>query len=251
MSRRKLLAGNWKMNGLRGAVSEAKAVAAGAAQAAPAADVLICPPFTLVHPVVEACAGSKVAVGGQNCHADASGACTGEVSAEMLADLGATWVIVGHSERRAMGESDADVRAKAKAGLRAKLNVIVCVGESLEERDAGQAAARVRSQVRASLPQTGAGPEVVVAYEPIWAIGTGRTASLADIAEMHDAIRAEIAAVQGAGTAEKTRILYGGSVKPSNSGEILRVDGVDGALVGGASLKAADFLEILKSSPTP
>ncbi len=251
MSRRKLLAGNWKMNGLKAGIAEAKAVAAGAATAAPAADVLICPPFTLIAPVVDACAGSKVEVGAQTCHADASGACTGEVSAEMIADLGGRWVIVGHSERRAMGEADADVQSKAKAGLRGGLKVIVCVGESLDERDAGQAAARVRSQIRASLPPAGPGPEVVVAYEPIWAIGTGRTASLADIREMHAAIRSEIEAVQGAAVAARTRILYGGSVKPSNAGEILAVEGVDGALVGGASLKATDFLEILKSAPTP
>jgi triosephosphate isomerase len=204
----------------------------------------------LIGVCAEACAGSPVAVGAQNCHAEASGAFTGEVCAEMIADAGATWVIIGHSERRALGESDADVSAKARAGLRAGLSVIVCVGESLEERDAGQAVARVRAQVRGSLPQ-GAGEgvgELAVAYEPIWAIGTGRTASPTDIEEMHAAIRAEVSDLSGETAGRTLRILYGGSVKPSNAAGILALAGVDGALVGGASLKAADFLQIIKSA---
>lgn len=247
-----LIAGNWKMNGLAAAVAEARALAeAGRAGKWPA-DVLICPPFTLIHACVEACKGSPVAVGAQNCHAEPGGAFTGEVCAEMIGDLGASWVIVGHSERRAIGETDADVRAKALAGRRAGLSVIVCVGETLAERDAGKAVEVVRSQVRGSLPQAGgAGKgELAVAYEPVWAIGTGRTASVGDIAQMHAAIRAEASDLLGAVAAKSLRILYGGSVKPSNAAEILAVKGVDGALVGGASLKATDFLEIIKSAAT-
>ncbi len=251
MPRRRLIAGNWKMNGLRASLAEARAVAeAVRAGRAPQADVLICPPFTLIAACAEACAGSGVAVGAQNCHAEASGAFTGEISAEMIADAGASWVIAGHSERRAMGESDEDVRAKALAGARAGLSVIVCVGETLQERDAGAAVARTRAQVRGSLPREAAGGELAVAYEPVWAIGTGRTPSLDDIAEMHAAIRAEIEAQSGPDAAGRTRVLYGGSVKPSNAAEILAVGDVDGALVGGASLKAADFLEIVAAGRT-
>jgi len=252
MARRQLIAGNWKMNGVTASLAEAGAVAkATPDRASGQPDVLLCPPFTLIAACVAARAGSDLLVGAQNCHAEPSGARTGEVSAEMIADAGAEWVIVGHSERREMGEGDADVRAKALAGLRAGLSVIVCVGETLEERDAGEALERVRKQIRGSLPKfaSGAG-EVAIAYEPVWAIGTGRTPSVADIAEMHAGIRAEIAAFCGAPAAERSRILYGGSVKSSNAGEILGIEGVDGALVGGASLKAADFLEILKFART-
>jgi triosephosphate isomerase len=255
MSRRPLIAGNWKMNGLKGSIAEAaalvEALKAGAAGTGDAlqADVLLCPPFTLIGDVVRAGEGSALLVGGQTCHPEPSGAHTGEVSAEMIADLGAGWVIVGHSERREAGETDADVRARLLAGGRAGLSVIVCVGETLEERDAGEASVRVRAQITAALsPDPGLPPDrMVIAYEPVWAIGTGRTPSLDDIAEMHGAIRDEIADRLGSASAERTKILYGGSVKPENAQEILAVEGVDGALVGGASLKALTFIEILKS----
>jgi triosephosphate isomerase len=254
MARRQLIAGNWKMNGLKASLAEADAVAAQAGQAGGAhADVLVCPPFTLLASCAERIGGSQVLLGAQDCHAEPSGAHTGEVSAEMIADAGAGWVIVGHSERRAMGEGDADVRAKALAGLRAGLSVIVCVGETLAERDAGKAIARTGAQVRGSLPPAPPGPggsEAAVAYEPVWAIGTGRTPSSEEIAEMHAAIRAEITALWGGPAGERVRILYGGSVKPSNAREILAIEGVDGALVGGASLKAPEFLQILKFART-
>jgi triosephosphate isomerase len=251
MARRQLIAGNWKMHGLKAALSEAGTVAAAVrGGAGPKADVLVCPPFTLIASCVEECAGSAVLVGAQNCHAEASGAHTGEVSAEMIADAGGRWVIVGHSERRATGETDAAVLAKVLGGLRTGLSVIACVGETIAERDAGAAEARTRAQVRGSLPTEPDPTEIAVAYEPVWAIGTGRTPSSADIEAMHQAIRHELAQMWGGAAAERARILYGGSVKPSNAEEILAIEGVDGALVGGASLKAADFLEILKFART-
>jgi triosephosphate isomerase len=253
MSRRQLIAGNWKMHGFLDSLTEARAVAKSVLEGvAPHADVLICPPFTLLAACSEACEGTPVAVGAQDCHPESTGAFTGEISAEMLKDVGASWVIVGHSERRAAGEADADVRAKAQGAGRAGLGVIVCVGETLAERDAGRAATRTREQLRGSLPRKGASGaphEAAIAYEPVWAIGSGRTPSLADIAEMHAAIRAELAELRGAAVARKMRILYGGSVKPSNAAEILALDGVDGALVGGASLKASDFLQIIAAAP--
>jgi triosephosphate isomerase len=248
MPNRQLIAGNWKMNGLRAALGELEAVAEAVGARDPGADVLICPPFTLLREAV-ATAGGGVMIGAQTCHGEDAGAFTGSISGPMIADAGAGWVIVGHSERREAGESDAMVSGAAAAGARAGLHVIVCVGESLERREAGEAATFVRGQIRASLPQglvEAGAPEVVIAYEPIWAIGTGRNAEVSDIEEMHAAIRAEIAALSGAEAAARTRILYGGSVKPSNAAGILSAEGVDGALVGGASLKAADFIEIIK-----
>jgi triosephosphate isomerase len=243
MSRRKLIAGNWKMNGLRASVAELDRVIDRAADAG--CDLMLCPPFTLVGLFATRAAGAALAIGGQDCHPRASGAHTGDVSAEMLRDAGAAAVIVGHSERRAdHGETDALVRDKAEAAWRAGLTAVICVGETEAQRDAGAALAVVESSLRASVPETATASTTVIAYEPVWAIGTGRTPTLADIAEMHAHLRAtlrdHLGVVQGTGV----RILYGGSVKPDNAAEILCVEGVDGALVGGASLKAVDFLAI-------
>ncbi len=244
---RPLIAGNWKMNGTAAALAEIRALAAHMAAAAPAADMLICPPATLISRAVEA-AGGRLPIGGQDCHAAISGAYTGDISAEMLADAGAVAVIVGHSERREYhGESDGAVAAKAEAAWRAGLSAIICVGESEAERDAGRALDVVGAQIAASVPATARAANTAVAYEPIWAIGTGRTPTLAEIAEMHGHIRAGLKARlgdEGAGV----RILYGGSVKPSNAAEILAVVDVSGALVGGASLKAADFIQIVSAA---
>jgi len=238
-----LIAGNWKMNGLAAALDEARAVAAGAAGSA--ARVAICPPATLIHRMSEALAGTDVLVGGQDGHTEISGAFTGDVAAEQLADAGAKLVILGHSERRAgHRETDTLVAAKVKAALRAGLEPIVCVGETLDERKAGRALEVVNGQVRGSLPSELAGKAFSVAYEPVWAIGTGLTPTTPEIEEMHRAIRATLVEMFGeAGKA--TPILYGGSVKPANAAEILHADEVGGALVGGASLKAADFLGII------
>ena len=247
---RKLVAGNWKMNGLRASMAELDTMLGGARDAG--CDVLVCPPATLLAMfhwrVGSSKAGGSVAIGGQDCHPAASGAHTGDVSAEMLADAGATHVIVGHSERRAdHGEDDALVRAKAEAARRAGLVAIVCVGETEAERDAGRALDVVAGQLAGSVPD-GAGPDgTVVAYEPVWAIGTGRTPSTDDIAEMHGHMRRLLAGRLGP-EADGIRLLYGGSVKPGNAAEIFAVPDVDGALVGGASLKAADFLGIVAAA---
>ena len=242
---RPLIAGNWKMNGLETALDEARAVAAAVDAHPPAARVAICPPATLIHRLAESLGGTGVEVGGQDCRAEASGAHTGDVAAEMLADAGATLVIVGHSERRAgYAESDALVAAKAGAAHRAGLEPIVCVGETLAEREAGRTLEIVTGQVRGSLPDVLSGKPFAVAYEPVWAIGTGLTPTLDQIEEVHVAIRGvlvELFADHGA----RVPILYGGSVKPSNASDILRLRDVGGALVGGASLKAADFLGII------
>jgi len=245
---RPLIAGNWKMNGLESSLDEARAVAAAVEAHPPAARVAICPPATLVHRLADVLAGSSVAVGGQDCRAEASGAFTGDVAAEMLADAGATLVIVGHSERRAgYGETDAIVAAKAEGALRAGLEPIVCVGETLAQREAGDTLSVVTGQVRGSLPDALAGKVFSVAYEPVWAIGTGLTPTLAQIEEVHVAIRATLSQLFGADGAG-VPILYGGSVKPSNAAEILAIRDVGGALVGGASLKAADFLGIIEAA---
>jgi triosephosphate isomerase len=241
--RRPLIAGNWKMNGLMVAVTELDGIIAGAGRI-PAADVLVCPPATLLTTFAAKARGSVVAVGAQDCHAERSGAFTGDISAEMLKDAGATAVIVGHSERRAgHHESDADVRAKAIAAHRAGLMAIVCVGETRAERDAGRALPVVDAQLAGSLPDGASARNLVVAYEPVWAIGTGLTPTTEDVAEMHGAIRKHVRGRFGS-EGEGVRILYGGSVKPSNAAELMAVANVDGALVGGASLKAADFLSI-------
>lgn len=244
MGRKKLAAGNWKMNGVKAALAEIEALEA--AYPAPDCDVLICPPATLI--AAMAAIGNTVKVGGQDCHAHASGAHTGDISAEILADAGATAVIVGHSERRAdHGESDADVSAKAQAAWRAGLLAIICVGETEAERDDGKALEIVGGQMAGSIPAGATGENTVVAYEPVWAIGTGKVPTLGDIAEMHSHMRAKLAASHPA-AAEDIRFLYGGSVKPSNAAEIFAVSNVDGALVGGASLKAADFGGIIKAA---
>jgi len=240
--RRRLVAGNWKMNGLRASLAELEAVIAGGATNA--CDLVVCPPFTLVAAAAMQVGDSALAIGGQECHADPSGAHTGDVSAEMLADVGATYVIVGHSERRAdHGETDATVRRKAEAAWRAGLRAIVCIGETGEERERGETETVLSSQIAGSVPGGATAENLVLAYEPVWAIGTGLTPTGDDIAAAHAHIRARLRERSG-DVADLVRILYGGSVKPANAGEILAVDGVDGALVGGASLKATDFLAI-------
>ncbi|MBN8534877.1 MAG: triose-phosphate isomerase [Rhizobiales bacterium] len=244
--RKPLIAGNWKMNGLRADLGEIQAMAKGATVALRRkADLLICPPATVISKATMNTIGTGIAIGAQDCHAKASGAHTGDVSAAMLFDAGATAVIVGHSERRTdHAEKDADVKAKAEAVIGQGMLAIICVGETRAEREAGKALAVVRRQLRGSVPAGGSAADIVVAYEPVWAIGTGLTPTNADIAEMHADIRKTLKGILAKGEAEKCRILYGGSVKPSNAAEILALDDVDGALVGGASLKAADFLAI-------
>ncbi len=241
---RKLIAGNWKMNGL---VADAEALAGDLAEryraASPGFDMLVCPPAPLVGTVRAAIAGSGVALGGQDCHAEASGAHTGDTAAEMLADLGCSHVIVGHSERRQdHGETDEQVQAKALAAHRAGLVAVICIGETLEERDAGDTLTVCSRQIAGSIPSGATAENMVVAYEPVWAIGTGRTPTAADVAETHAHIRGTLSARMAG--AENVRILYGGSVKPSNAEELMAVANVDGALVGGASLKADDFWAI-------
>lgn len=240
---RPLIAGNWKMNGLAASLSEAKAIAEGAREVEGRVDVMLCPPATLIERLRRLTSGSPLLVGGQDCHADVSGAHTGDLSAEMLKDAGATAVIVGHSERRTdHGETDVMVRAKAQAARTAGLTVIICVGETEAERDAGQTLAVLSRQLEGSIPDEDPA-DVVLAYEPVWAIGTGRTPGEADIAQVHAYIRQTLTARFGQ-AGESVRILYGGSMKPDNAAAILAVRDVAGGLVGGASLKAADFLAI-------
>jgi triosephosphate isomerase len=240
---RPLVAGNWKMTGLTPSLAEAEAIAKGLG--AEAVDVLICPPATLVAKLAWAVRGSRIAVGGQDCHAKAGGAHTGDISAEMLKDAGASAVIVGHSERRTdHGENDALVKSKAEAVHRAGLAAIVCVGETAAERQAGQTLTVVTRQLAGSLPEACRAADTIIAYEPVWAIGTGLTPTTADVAEVHAAIRAALAERFG-NEGRQMRVLYGGSVKPSNAKELMAVAHVNGALVGGASLKATDFLGII------
>ena len=239
---RPLVAGNWKMHGLGASQAELEKTIAGAAGLN--CDLMVCPPATLIARFAAVAAGSAVAIGGQDCHAEASGAHTGDIAAEMLADGGARAVIVGHSERRNdHHETDAQVRAKALAAWRARLIAIVCVGEQRAEREAGRTLAVVGGQLDGSLPDGATAAKLVVAYEPVWAIGTGLTPTPADVAEVHGFIRQRLSGRFGAEGAD-VRILYGGSVKPANAKELLAVKHVNGALVGGASLKAADFLGI-------
>lgn len=241
----KMIVGNWKMNGLAASLCEAEAVRDALDQQPTDHRVGLCLPATLIAQAAWRLKGGAVEIGGQDCHAEASGAFTGSVSAEMLKDAGASLVIVGHSERRAgFGESDTDVAAKVEAALRAGLEAIVCVGETLDQRDAGRAVEVVTAQVAGSLPDSLRGRDFAVAYEPVWAIGTGRTPTVDQVAEMHAAIRAAL--VEGLG-ATATPILYGGSVNPKNAAELLSVAEVGGALVGGASLKADDFLAIVRT----
>lgn len=244
---RPLIAGNWKMNGLQESVAELAGMIEGAGALSARMDLLVCPPATLIASFVVRASGSAVAIGGQDCHAEPAGAFTGDISAEMLRDAGASAVIVGHSERRNYHrETDAEVRAKALAARRAGLTAIVCVGETRAEREAGRTIAVVGGQLAGSLPDGAAAGNLVVAYEPVWAIGTGLTPTTADVAEVHAFIRERLRARYGE-SGQGMRILYGGSVKPSNAAELLGVANVNGALVGGASLKAVDFLGIARA----
>jgi triosephosphate isomerase (TIM) len=241
MARRPLVAGNWKMNGLRASAGELEKIIAGAKKLAKV-DLMVCPPATLIAGFAAAARGSDVAIGAQDCNALASGAYTGDISAEMLRDAGAIAVIVGHSERRQYhSETDAAVRAKALAARRAGILAIVCVGETRAERDAGKARAVVGAQLDGSLPD--GTDNIIVAYEPVWAIGTGRTPTVDNVADMHGFIRERLCARYGE-AGQSIRVLYGGSVKPANAKELMAVSDVDGALVGGASLKAEEFLGI-------
>ena len=241
--RKKLVAGNWKMNGLAASLPEVRAMVDGAVSL-PGVELAVCPPATLASAVAAAMKGSAISLGGQDCHAEKSGAFTGDISAEMWADIGARYVIVGHSERRTWhAETDATVAAKASAVLRAGLTPIICIGESLAEQDAGKTLDVISTQLAASIPDAAGQTAVVVAYEPVWAIGTGRTPTTSQVAEVHGAIGKALEMRFGA-AGKAILLLYGGSVKPENARELMAVTGVDGALVGGASLKAVDFLKI-------
>jgi len=247
---RPLIAGNWKMNGLKSSLAEFEAMLNGASDVADKADLLVCPPATLIAGFAERARGFKtLRVGAQDCHAKPSGAHTGDVSAEMLADAGASAIIVGHSERRAdHGETDVEVRQKAEAAWRAGLTAIVCIGETQHQRDQGQTLDICRGQLNISLPDASRSDNLVVAYEPVWAIGTGVTPTAGDVEQIHGFIR-ELLIARFKGEGARIRILYGGSVKPSNAAELMAVANVNGALVGGASLKAADFLAIARGCP--
>jgi len=246
---RPLVVGNWKMNGSKGSESEIDSirdVLAGPLSSLDA-DIMVAPPATLIAPFSSAVAGTRLVLAAQDCHAKPSGAHTGDIAAEMLKDAGAAAVIVGHSERRIdHGETNADVKAKATAAHRAGLVAIVCIGETQEERTAGRTLDVVSQQLKASLPSDITAVNTVIAYEPVWAIGTGLTPTPADVEEVHRAIRRDLNEVAGAEGA-KIRILYGGSVKPDNAATLLAVENVNGALVGGASLKASDFLAIVRA----
>ncbi len=242
---KKLAAGNWKMNGTRAAETEVATLCGALGQVA--CDVLLCPPATLIAPMASWATGSGLLVGGQDCHFNESGAHTGDISAPMLSDAGASHVILGHSERRAdHGETNEQVKAKTGAAQAAGLVAVVCVGETEAERDAGRALDIVGEQIAGSLPDGATGTNTVIAYEPVWAIGTGRTPTLEQIGEMHDFMRETLTRQIGTG-ARALRLLYGGSVKPGNAPEIFAVPNVDGALVGGASLRASDFLAIIRA----
>ncbi|MCB1446331.1 MAG: triose-phosphate isomerase [Rhizobiaceae bacterium] len=241
---RPLVVGNWKMNGTRESLTEIKAIAEGAEPLSRKIDTLICPPATLLYVSTALVTDSPLSIGAQDCHTAQSGAYTGDISAAMIADSFGTFVIVGHSERRTLhGEDDALVRAKAEAAMAAGLTAIVCIGETEAERKAGATLDVLKTQLAGSVPDGAAAGTVVIAYEPVWAIGTGLTPTAKDVEEAHAFMRAELVARFG-GEGARMRILYGGSVKPSNAGELMAIVNVDGALIGGASLKSADFLAI-------
>jgi len=249
MSVRPLIAGNWKMNGLaKESASELSALVSKANdQKEVGCDILICPPALLVSEMASLCEGSAVSIGAQDCHANEKGAHTGDISAEMVADAGGRYCIVGHSERRTdHGESNADVKAKAEAALRAGLIAIVCVGETLEEREGGKTLALISDQVKNSLPEGATAANTVIAYEPVWAIGTGKVPATSDVDDVHNHIRSDLKDLMS--DADGVRLLYGGSVKGSNAAELMAVENVNGALVGGASLKAEDFWPIVETS---
>lgn len=247
MSRKILIAGNWKMNGLLAdGTALAKEVAAEVKKLGKTeCEFLVCPPFTLLAAVKKALRGSKVALGAQDCHTADKGAHTGDISPAMLKDTGCTYVIVGHSERRAdHKESNSLICQKAEAAYNAGLKAVICIGETGEEREAGKTIEVCTRQIMGSVPQSATAANTVIAYEPVWAIGTGKTPTAADVQEVHAAVRQVIAKKLGKANANKMRLLYGGSVKPSNAAELLALPDVDGALIGGASLKASDFMGI-------
>jgi len=242
--RRKLAAGNWKMNGLHGALVEVENLAA--AQRTPTSEIVLCPPATLVRSMAKTCRANAITIGAQDCHENQSGAHTGDISAEMLVDAGAEYVILGHSERREnYDETDALVRLKVKAAWAAGLTAIVCVGETDAQRGNAQTLDIIEHQLSGSLPDGATGAQIVVAYEPIWAIGTGRVPSVAEIGEVHDFMRAQLAHRFGETVANAVRLLYGGSMNGENAADIIAIENVDGGLVGGASLKAKDFSRII------
>ena len=237
---RPLVAGNWKMNGTTAALTEARLLSGMLSDVRLRCDILVCPPATLIEPVRRIFRGTKIQVGGQDCHWNQSGAHTGDISAEMLKDAGCEFVIIGHSERRAdHAETDEMVRKKAEAAHRAGLIAIICIGETLEQRKAGQTLEVVGRQLEGSVPESASAENAIIAYEPVWAIGTGLTPTVEEVGEVHSFIRSRAGA--------EIRILYGGSVKPANAGQLMAVTDVNGALVGGASLKAADFIGIIKA----
>lgn len=246
MARKKLIAGNWKMNCLTAEGTElAKAVAAKVKAEKFDCDFLICPPFTLLGAVKKCLRGSKIALGAQDVHFAEKGAHTGDISPLMLTDLGCGWTLIGHSERRVDHfESNELIKQKAVAAHKAGLNTVICIGETDKEREAGKTIKVCQDEINGSVPEDATAKNTVIAYEPIWAIGTGKTPTASDVEEVHAAIRAALAKKLGKATAGKMRILYGGSVKPNNAAELLKLPDVDGALIGGASLKADDFVAI-------
>ena len=245
---RPLVAGNWKMNGTMASLDEVGRLMDMLVGTAVACDIMICPPATLIAPMVRLVASSAIKVGGQDCHSEASGAHTGDISAEMLQDTGCTGVIVGHSERRAShGETDVLIRHKAAAAHRAGISAIICIGETLEERKSGRTLDVVTGQLAGALPASASAENTVIAYEPVWAIGSGLTPGLDEVAEVHGVIRAALRERLGEAQGDAVGILYGGSVKPDNAKNLMSASNVDGALVGGASLRAADFMGIIRA----